>query len=171
MLGKGDRWYLRVNVQPQNVAYSGFLHKASILLWHTQPPSSSCTQMLIPPQLLCLSGNLSVLSACPFLLWHNVVCNRWPPTTHTLTVCSLYMWCNIGVFWGSVWGWGGRASGHCIFFFTPPSVSVRLSDSSKRPCSFFTPYPRSGQYERSPGERRTKGHTCDTLRPFGSGSG
>lgn len=149
------------------------------------PPQSFHFTVAHPTPLLILHTDAHPSSASVFvwqfkhtlsmsfsLLWHNVVCNRWPPTTHTLTVCSL---CICDVIWEcfeAVFGvWGGRAAGHCIFFFTPPSVSVRLSDSSKSPCSFFTPYPRSGQYERSPGERRTKGHTCDTLRPFGSGSG
>lgn len=171
-LGKRDRWYRRVNVQPQNPAYSGFLHKASILPWHTQPPSSSCKQMHGPPQLLAqlyFSGNSDLLPACPFMLWHNVACSSWPPLERLdilSTVSSLCMWCNMVVFSGSTAG-GERVQS--IVLFPSPLLLFLFGwvTHQKSPCARFSSHPRSGQYESSPQDRRTKGHTCDTLRPFG----
>lgn len=172
-LWKRDRWYRRVNVQAQNPAYSGFLHKASILLRHTQPPASSCTQMHIPPQLLpllCLPGNSNALSGCHLMLWHNVACNGWPELgllVTLLTVSPLCIWCNIRVFSGST---GGGTELQAIFFFFLNSSFCFCSVEwliKKSPCALFSLHPRPGQYESSPAERRTKGHTCDTLRPFG----
>lgn len=134
-------------------------------------PSSSWTQMHIPPQLLPLFhllGNLNVLSEHPFTLWHNVACNGWPPLgllDRLFTVSPLCMWCNIRVFSGSTEeGTGLQAivlspSPLLLFFFA-------WVTHQKSPYALFSPHPRSGQYERSPRERRTKGHTWHT-KAFG----
>lgn len=109
------------------------------------PPSSSCTQMHIPPQLLtplCSSGYLNLLSACPFMLWHNVACYGWPPLVqvHTLlTVNPPCMWCNIGVFSGST---GGGKGLYGIVFFPSPLLLFlfgRVTRQKKSLCTLFSP--------------------------------
>lgn len=79
--GKMDRWYRRVwmyspKIQPSQVSstkvpfYHGTPHP--LLSLHTD----ECPTPASSPIVL---GNLNVLSACPFILWHNVACNGWPP--------------------------------------------------------------------------------------------
>lgn len=76
----------------------------------------------------------------------------------------------MGVFSGSTGG-GLQGCGALYFFLHPSfcfcSVEWLIKKKKKAPVHSFLPHSRSGQYESRPGERRTKGHTCDTLRPFG----
>lgn len=175
--GKRDRWYRRVNVQPQNPAFSGFPHKASILPWYTQPPSSSCTQMHVPPQLLvplCLPGHLNVLSACPFMLWHNVACNSWLPLVllhMLLTVSPLRMWCNIGVFSGSTEGGMGLQG---IVFFLHPSFGfcpVEWLIKKKAPLHSFLPFQGLANVKAAPEWGGQKDTHVTHWGHLGSGSG
>ncbi len=110
-------------------------------------PSSSCTQMHIPPQLLtllCLSGNLNVLKACPFMLRHNVACNGWPPLGLPATlncqpflcVCDVISEC----FQEEL---GGEQGCRALYFFLHPSFcfcSVEwLIKKKKAPVHSFLP--------------------------------
>lgn len=142
--GKRDRWYRRVNAQPQNPAYSGFLHKASILPWQNQPPL-----LILHPDAYPSSAShpivlsLNVLPACPFMLWHNVAFNGWPPLGQldillTVPPVCVHVWCNMGVISGSTGG-GDRVAGHCTFSFTTPSVLFGwVTHQKKRLCTLFS---------------------------------
>ena len=78
-----------------------------------------------PLSLLCSPGDLNLLPACPFMLWHNVARIGWPPLRPLdtlLTVSPYCMWCNIGLFSGSTVGGGGLlgiVKPLCGFFPSP----------------------------------------------------
>lgn len=69
-------WMYSPKTQPTQVSPT----KLPFCVGTPNPPSSSCKQMHVPPQLLallCFPGNYNMVSAWPIMLRYNVACNSW----------------------------------------------------------------------------------------------